>query len=310
MIMRASGTFIAGVLLLAVSTSTAFAQTCSCASVPLLGAMQSASPNNQQWFIASTYEFHELSELVSGSSTIPDQTGRDRTSQAMIFEVSRGLTDKWSISALLAAAEHERDISGDRDSASGLGDAAIMLKYSPTTISLYSKNTLSFGIGSRLPIGTDDAKDDGLTLAEDLQPSTGAYAGMVWAYYARALNDSRGAQIYASGSYTYNGDNDRSYQFGNNVTLAFGGSYQTGTPWGFNLELLYRNADRDQRNKNDIPNTGGRWLDIVPAIQYHVTESLALRVSAKIPVTRDLNDTLQFTSKYAARVSLSYVFGS
>jgi hypothetical protein len=314
MIMRASstffGAFFAGVLVLATSSGSAFASTCSCASVPLLGAMQSASPNDSQWFLASTYEFHDLSELVNGRSTIPDQTGRDRTSQAMVLELSRGLTEKWSISALVSAVEHERDIGGDNDSASGLGDAVVMLKYSPTSISLYSKNTLSFGVGSRLPIGVDDAKDEGLTLAEDLQPSTGAYAGMVWAYYARALNESRGAQIYASGSYTYNGDNDRDYQFGNNVTLAFGGSYQTATPWGFNLELLYRNADRDQRNNVDIPNTGGTWLDISPAVQYHVSETLALKASAKIPVARNLNDTLQFTTKYAVRVSLSYLFGN
>ena len=184
-----------------------------------------------------------------------------------------------------------------------------MLKYSPATISLYSRNALSFGIGAQLPLGEDDASRDGIVLAEDLQPSTGAYAGMLWVYGARALNESGGARVYASATFTNNGKNDRDYQFGHSTTASLGAAYQTQSPWGFNLELLYRNADRDQRNGADIPNTGGEWLDLVPAVQYHVNESMALRASGKIPLSRDLNDQLQFTTKYAVRLTFSWVFG-
>ncbi len=286
-----------------------FASTCSCASVPLLGTMQSASPNDNQWFLATTYEFHDVSELVAGSSTIPDQTGRERQSQALVFEISRGLTQKWSVSALLSAVEHEREIGGQKDTTSGVGDAVVMLKYSPASISVYSKNTLTLGLGSRLPLGEDDASNQFTTLAEDLQPSTGAYAGLLWAYYARALNESAGAQVYVSASHTINGDNDRDYHFGDSTSIALGSSYQTQTPWGFGLEMLYRHAKRDERISVEIPNTGGDWLDIVPAVQYHATETLALKASVKIPVRRDLNDSLQFTTRYAVRVSMSYLFG-
>ena len=211
---------------------------------------------------------------------------------------------------MLSVVEHKRDVGGSTDRGSGLGDGVVMLKYSPTTISVYSKNTLSFGLGGRLPIGADDVKNEGVTLSEDLQPSTGAYGGIVWAYYARALNESAGAQVYFSTSHTYNGENDRDYQFGHSTTASIGGSYQTQTPWGFSLELFYRNAQRDKRNSVDIPNTGGQWLDVIPAVQYHVAESLALKASVKIPVARDLNDSLQFTTKYAVSLSLMYLFGS
>ncbi|MCH8059418.1 MAG: hypothetical protein IIA11_03060 [Proteobacteria bacterium] len=299
---------VVAVALFAVSTPVS-AQTCSCARVPMLGTMQTATPSDKQWFVASTYEFHDISELVSGTSTIPDQTGRDRTSQALVFEASRGLTSKWSFSALLSFIEHERDVGGSNDRASGLGDAVVMLRYSPVTISVYSKNAFSVGLGGQLPIGADNVKSNSVTLAEDLQPSTGAYAGIVWAYYARALNESRGTQVYFSTSHTYNGENDRDYQSGHSTTAAIGGSYQTQTPWGFGLELFYRHAQRDKRNSVDIPNTGGQWLDVIPAVQYHVTDSLALKASAKIPVARDLNDSLQFTTKYAIRLSLLYLFG-
>ncbi len=285
------------------------AQTCSCAAVPILGSMQLASPLNEQWFLGATYEFHDVSELVAGSSSIPDQTGRDRTSQAFIVELSRGLSEKWSFSALLSAVRHDREVSNISASASGLGDAIAMIKYSPRSISLYSDTALSFGLGSRIPVGVDDATILGVPLAEDMQPSTGAFGGILWAYWAKALNDSKGARIYASANHTQNGENDRDYSFGQETNVVFGGAYQTQTPWGFNLELLYRNAARDQRDSVDIPNTGGEWLDVIPAVQYHISERLAIRAAAKIPLKRDLNDVLQFTTKYAFRLSLSYVFG-
>ena len=300
---------ISSVMLLSFIPLPTLAQTCSCAAVPILGSMQLASPKSNQWFLGTTYDFHDASELVAGSSTVPDRTGRNRTSQALIVELSRGLSEKWSFSAMLSAVDHYREVNGFKASASGLGDAIAMIKYSPRTISLYSDTALSFGIGTRIPIGVDDATRLGVDLAEDMQPSTGAYAGMVWGYWAKALNDSKGARIYVGASYTQNGDNKRDYSFGQDTTVTIGGAYQTQTPWGFNLELLYRKADRDQRDSVDIPNTGGVWLDIAPAVQYHVTESLALKAAATIPVARNLNDQLQFSTKYAFRLSMSYVFG-
>jgi hypothetical protein len=300
---------IATLAVLALPTQPLLASTCSCAGVPLLGTMELASPENGQWYLGSTYEYHDVSELVSGSSTVPDATGRDRTSQALVIEASRGITEKWSVAALLSAVQHERAVAGVNAKADGLGDAIVMLKYAPKSISLYSATALSLGLGARLPVGEDDARVGDIVLAEDMQPSTGAYGGIIWAYAARALNDSRNARLYVSATHTQNGENKRDYQFGHETTVTFGGAYQTLSPWAFNLELLYRNAQRDERASLAIPNTGGEWLDVVPTVQYHLNESFALKASAKIPAWRDLNDELQFTTKYAFRLSFSYVFG-
>ncbi len=296
------------VLLLAATDSAA--TTCSCAGVPLLGSMQLATPGGGKWFLAGSYEYHDASELVSGSSTVPDSTDRDRTSEVLMFEVSRGLWDKVSFSALIAAVRHDRTVGGIHNSASGLGDAIVVLKYSPTSISLYSRNAFSMGIGARVPLGEDAATSGGIVLAEDMQPSTGAFGGLVWIYAARALNEPASARIYFNATYMNNGENDRDYQFGHETTASVGAGYQTQSPWGFNVELLYRHTERDKRASVDIPNTGGEWLDIIPTVQYHISDSMALSASAKIPVARNLNDQLQFTTKYAARLTFSYIFGN
>lgn len=289
--------------------SSAGATTCSCANVPLLGSLEPATPEPGKWLLSSTFEYHDISDLVSGSSSINDATGRDRTAKAMIVEVSKSLPGKVSISLLLSAIQHDREIGSAHDSASGLGDAIVMARYSPKSISLYSRNALSFGIGSRLPIGESDASSGGIVYAEDLQPSTGAFAVIGWAYAARSLNDSSSARLYSTLSYTYNYDNDRNYRFGHELAGSIGMSYQTQTPWGFSMDVVYRQGRRDERSDVSIPNTGGDWVDVVPAIQYHINENMAFRASAKLPVYRDLNDQLQFTTKHAARLTFSYTFG-
>ncbi len=300
---------MAGALVLLLFSMQTSAQTCSCANVPLLGSMQPASPNDSQWYFGTTYEFHDVSDLVAGSSSIPDSTGRDRTAQALLVEASRGLTEKWSVSAIAGIVNHDREVGGFGASTAGLGDAIVMAKYAARSISLYSDTALAFGIGARVPLGEDDAQLQGVVLAEDMQPSTGAYGGALWAYWAKALNDSRRTQIFASATHMENGENDRSYQFGDNTILTFGGMFQTAGPWGFNVELAYRNTARDQRDAVLIPNTGGEWLDLMATVQYRLSDSIALGVAAKVPVQRDLHDELQFTSKYALRLTMSYVVG-
>ena len=187
----------AAALLAALLTSEAArTQTCSCAAVPLLGSMQTSPTNEGEWYLGTTYEFHDVSELVAGSSTIPDTTGRDRTTSSMIIEGSRGLTEKWSLSALISGVEHEREVGGQFVSASGLGDGLVIAKYSLKRISLYSDSALAFGIGARVALGDDDVTREGVELAEDMHPSTGANGGIVMGYWARSMNDAGSVQIY------------------------------------------------------------------------------------------------------------------
>ena len=77
--------------------------------------MQSASPNNNQWFLAATYDYHDASDLVNGSTSIPDFTDRERTTQSFVLEASRGLTEKWSVSGIMSVVEHRRDVGGVED---------------------------------------------------------------------------------------------------------------------------------------------------------------------------------------------------
>ena len=283
------------------------AATCSCAGVPLLGSMEASSPDSKVWVFNSSYEYHDIDDLVSGSDDVPDETGRARETQSLIVEGSYGIAEKWSVSTLISTVEHTRSIGTDTTTGRGLGDAIVMLRYSPRKIGLTNRVGLSFGAGAQIPLGDDDQVDF-VTLSEDMQPSTGAWGTVFWGHASRSFSQSAKAQIFSTLTYSRAFENDRDYHFGDAWTLAGGASYQTDTPWGFSAQLNYRNSQRDERDGGEIPNTGGEWLYLEPSVQYHITENLAARLAGRIPVWRDLNDTLQFTTSYAVTASMSYVF--
>ena len=116
----------------------------------------------------------------------------------MLLEVSYGFNEKWSITGLLSAVEQNRKV-GENDSTTGrgIGDGLVMLKYSPKKVDLFSCYVLSFGIGAKIPLG-DDNKTGFVTLAEDLQPSTGAYSGVFWGQVSRSFDRSARSLLHAA----------------------------------------------------------------------------------------------------------------
>jgi hypothetical protein len=294
-------------LLVTLPSFPASAATCSCAGVPLLGAMESSPPGAGAWYIGTSYEYHDISDLVRGSDEVSDETGRDRNSESLIVEATYGINDRWAVSALVAGVEHERSIGSSSSTGSGLGDSIVMLKYSPRRVGLTDRLGYSFGLGARIPTG-DDEERDLVVLAEDLQPSTGAWGTVAWARVDRSFSQSAKTQIFGSVSYQSNGENDRDYRFGDVWSLAGGSSYQTDGRWGFAAQFLYRHAERDERGSSEIPNTGGEWLYFEPSVQFNFSPNVAARLSGRVPVWRDLNDALQFTTSYSVSVAVSYTF--
>ncbi len=282
------------------------AATCSCAGVPLLGAMQSAGSEGR-YYIGAGWEYRDLSDLVAGSSDVPDETGRDRSSTAFVLEGAARLSERWSVAGIGTWLEHERRVgAGPATHGRGLGDAVVMLRWSPLSSGLTQPYGLAVGVGARVPLGDDDDTAAGLTLAEDLQPSTGAWGTVLTVHASRALNRSGAWTAYANFGAAWNEENDRDYQFGDNMTFAAGAAYRGLPRWGFGLELRHRRADRDARSGTSIPNTGGRWLDAQISAQYQFSERFAARASYLVPLRRDLNDALQFTTSRGISFGLAY----
>ena len=303
---------LAALLIFGIQNSV-LAATCSCAGVPLLTSLDVSATEKGQFFLNYTTEFHQMSDLVAGHADVNDETGRDRSSFSQVISASYALTDRWSVSGLISHIEHNREIGAsffdDKTTTSGFGDSVILVRYTPLFITPFSRHELSVGLGARIATGDDDLiLDNGFVVSEDMQPSIGANGGIFWSSYGYAFNQAATVQLNVSANYTVNGENDREYSFGSEFNFALGLSQSIGTKFGYSAVVRYRTTRADERFGSYIPNTGGQWVDFVPALQYAVTDRLNIGLHGRIPVTRDLKGTLQFTTSYAYSLSLTYGF--
>lgn len=286
------------------------AATCSCAGVPLLSAMDTSSTEPGDLFLNYTAELHEISDLVQGGDEINDETGRERSSLSHVISGSYGLNDHWAISGLVSHVEHKRRIGlsqfAERQ-VSGIGDAVLLARYTPFYITPFSRNELSLGLGIRIPVGENDGGGV-IPLSEDMQPSTGAYGKILWGSYSHTFNQAGTWQFNSSLNYTSNDENDRKYTFGDQFNFAAGMSWYSSNKLTLAGTLRYRWVGADERSNFEVPNTGGQWLDFVPALQYSVNEKLGVTISGRIPVKRKLEGVLQFTTSYAYSLALSYAY--
>lgn len=158
-----------------------------------------------------------------------------------------------------------------------------------------------------MPTGENEATA-GFIVSEDMQPGTGAWGGIAWASYSYSFNQSGTLRFHAAANYTHNGENDRKYAFGNEYNLTTGISHVLGERWSYSAALRYRNAGPDERRGFELPNTGGEWLDFVPAVRFGFTDRFGASLSGRLPVKRDLNGSLQFTTSYSWALTVSYGF--
>ena len=293
------------------SISFVYSATCSCAGVPLLNSMQTGSANAGSWLLATTLEHHEINDLYAGSKKIKDETERKRSVQSLLLEVSHGFNNKWSFSSLLSFVKHRRQVGISEDSISrarGLGDGVLLIKYTPQRIGVVNRYFYSLGGGVRLPLGENDVTSNGLLLSEDMQPGSGALGYVVWAYGAHSFSAQGLTQIFTSFNASFNGENSRQYQFGDEQNISLGLAYQSEFPVSASLALLARRSQADRRFGSKVPNTGGLWLDLMPAVQYKLTQQWALRFSSRVPLRRELNGALQFTTSEVYALGMSYQF--
>jgi len=285
------------------------AATCSCAGVPLLSAIDTSSTQPGDLYFNLTTEAHEINDLVQGTKDISDETRRARSSLSQVASLNYGLADNWAISGLVSYIEHSRKIGssflGEQNS-SGLGDGVILLRYTPRYITPFSRHEISMGLGARLPIGKDDAGGV-VPLAEDMQPSSGSVGKIFWSSYSYAFDQAATKQFSVSANYTLNDDeNDRDYSLGDEFNFALGFSQSVGTKFGYSAALRYRETTADERFGFDIPNSGGQWLDFVPAVQYSVSDKVNIGLSGRVPLARDLDGALQFTTSYSYAFTMTY----
>lgn len=292
-------------------------QACCTAGTPLLGSLEMTSAPQNVLQLGLTFDHNNLNDVFSQSSKL-ENIERQRISQSVLLEINYGITSRISLTGILTFNRQERTISenvasGNKLLASGIGDAVILTKYSLFQFSIFNPNELAIGAGIKIPTGNSSLKSNGILIPADMQPGTGSWDLFLWSFYNRRNFLINNLTLISSISYRFNGSNNRfenseeGYSFGNEFNYNFGFSYPIISTLEFSVIGKYRNTQNDTFSNDDIPNTGGNWLNITPGLTYYLSDKFSLRVNGELPLYRNVDGT-QLTTTYKTSFSIFYSF--
>lgn len=307
----------ASILLLA-GTNISNAQTCSCAGAPLLGSQSYGTTESGNIELGITQEYNDISSLYAESTYLDDQNS-SRATYSTLLEVNYGITRRMSLSGTFSYVNKNRvtglQTNNPEDiTTRGIGDGMLLMKYVLKESSLASQYQIALGAGTKAPIGSTSLRQNDLLLNADMQPGSGAWDAVLWSYVSTSFVPRTNLSLYAVNTVRVTGTNNRfgendQYRFGNEWISVLGAGNSITDEFGYSLAVSLRYTTQDQRNEQEMPNTGGTWLMINPSLAYSLTDQLFFRVGAKIPAYQYLKGT-QPTTSYALSLSAFFSFNS
>lgn len=296
----------------------AFSQTCCSGGVPLSGNIGFIGAATGTFQAELSYDLNYLGTLKN-ETEVYKESSRRRTTQSLLLKTGYSITRWLAVDALFTYVHQERQVSvleqTFRVSTRGIGDAVILPKF---TLSRLSENAheIQLGIGLKVPLGSTDHKDErGITLNADLQPGSGTWDMITWAYFARQFGSRPSMHVSTRLLGRFNGVNrkyygSQSYQFGQSgqIFLSLGDQLLIGNEiLAPSLSLSYRLAAPDRINEQELENTGGQWINVVPALSWHIRQNLIIHLVPEIPLFSKVNGT-QLTPTFRIQVGVYYSF--
>ena len=273
----------------------AICQTCCSGGVPISGNLGMPHENQGTWQFSLNYDINVLKTLKEGTQIL-DDNARERVTRSLMFQTGYSITKQLSADVFLSYVKQERTIkqfnNTDFVSTSGIGDAALLIKYALSNPS--EKNLIvTVAAGPKIPTGrTDFTRKDGIPLNADLQPGSGSWDGIFWINGFHKLSSRPSFHFSTTFIYSLKGKNnnylsEQTYQFGNELQGLF--SMNDNIPIGANLLDLtlfirYRKGMTDHFNDIEMPNTGGEWLFISPSIGYNINQVVAINGTFELPI--------------------------
>ena len=289
---------VVGCLLISISV---IAQTCCSGGVPLSSNIGFSSSGQGAIQLAFAFEQNNLKTLYS-ESDILEFNNRERLTKSFLARIGYGLSDRFSIEALIPYINQVRNItqnngSLNNESTSGIGDVVLLAKLD---LSKSISWGINIGAGIKLPTGsTSQENSQGLLIVNDLQPGSGSLDVLGRISILHNLGVRPSMSVYSSAIWNLKGtDNEylgsQLYRFGSELQIIAGISDQIiiGNQAIYpNLNLRYRNATRDQIDHNEINNTGGEWVFARAGIGADVYGNHRISLSLETPIYTNVDGT-------------------
>jgi hypothetical protein len=293
-----------------------YGQTCCSGGVPLSGNLGLPSADQNTWQFSLSYDLNVMRTLKTGTEKL-DERNRERITHSILFETGYTFTRRFSADVFISWVRQERNIDNpglpsQNQHTNGLGDAVLLLKYN-----VINKGPLiwTLGAGPKFPTGASDVTSNGILLGADLQPGSGAWDGIFWSYLVHQVQNrkSMNLSLVASGRLTGTNENFRvnqSYTFGSEFQIIGGVSDRVligkllVDP---SLSLRYRKAFEDTVGSSELPNTGGEWIFLNPAIGISISSNLSFNFGFEMPLYANISGT-QLTPTFRINSGFYYIF--
>jgi len=192
---------------------------------------------------------------------------------------------------------------------SSVGDVRIIGRYQGFT------QQCNFGIlyGIKLPTGsytetgisTDPTAPGPVPIDRGLQPGTGTTDAIVGAFYSDSINQNWDYFTQALYQEAFNSRND--YKPGSGLNLNVGLRYAGFSSVAPQIQLNFRDVQRDEGAQADTVSTGGKLLYISPGVTAPVGQQLSVFGFFQLPVYQDVNG-VQLAPRYTVSLGVRYAF--
>lgn len=239
-----------------------------------------------------------------------------RTQNTMVqVDLSYGATPRLTIAGslpIINQRDHEHfheagtpaEHFSNQDGTSGFGDVRVGARYA---FVVKTKDLLAGGLAIKFPTGAYTLRDsEGEINEPTIQPGTGATDVILSLYYTHQIVPAR-LEWFASGTWRGAGENDLDYEFGEETLASAGIRHKPGDKVTWSLQANLRQAGRDHFKSEEVPSTGGTWIDLTPGLQFDTGTGTSLYGFFQYPVSQDVNDMqLAPRGAFLAGVSKSF----
>ena len=243
------------------------------------------------------FSFTELykpkKDLFRGSDEVGDPMGRSLKEFRSVLGVDYGIDRNATLSVLLPIVHRELETGGQRLSAAGLGDVALLGKYRV----FYERgkaSVLDVALvgGLEVPTGATDASENGTRLPTSVQVGKGAWSPFLATSLTAGFDRAR---IDATVFYKLNTEGAQQREDGNFFSATVSAAYRfvhykyPGPTFGARLGLQWRHEGRAEVGGANAANSGADELLLNPAISIHPVPSMDLNIGARIPIYQHYN---------------------
>ncbi len=306
------------ILLVAIAGSALFAQACCSGGAALSGNIGFAGSQSGSFQVDFSYDLNYLGTVIDDAGVLLDESRR-RISHSLFLKTGYSITDRIAVDALFSFNRQLRQIyyvnDLDEVRTQGVGDAVIIGKFLLATL---PKNgiEIQLGAGPKIPFGKHNLSDEnGFPLNADLQPGSGSWDFIAWGFLLRQFNFRPSLSIYMQMVGRMNGQNKnyyagQAYQFGNSMQLIAGTGDQIMlgrvilSP-SISLKFIKYWPDRVDGFQQD--NSGGEWINIIPAIGWNFSPKTALYFQTEIPVYNRV-EGIQLVPTFRSQIGIYHLF--